>query len=70
VLMETFVDPMYREGSCYKAAGWEYVGMTTGGGLVREGERYKTTPKKIFMKPLVKEFREVLCSKQPAGRVQ
>jgi len=70
VLMETFVDPMYREGSCYKAAGWEYVGMTTGGGLVREGERYKTTPKKIFMKPLVEEFREVLCSKRLAGRVQ
>ena len=36
VLMETFVDPHYA-GSCYKAAGWEYLGMTTGEGLVRQG---------------------------------
>ena len=70
VLMETFVDPLHREGSCYKAAGWEYVGMTTGGGLVREGESYRTTPKKIFMKPLVEEFRNRLCSQQVAARVQ
>ncbi len=40
ILMETFVDPMYCEGSSYKAAGWEHVGMTTGKGLVREGENY------------------------------
>ena len=70
VLMETFVDPMYREGSSYKAAGWEYVGMTTGEGLVRKGQSYRTTPKKIFMKPLVKEFRKVLCSEQLVGGVQ
>jgi len=70
VLMETFVDPMYREGSSYKAAGWEQVGMTTGKGLVREGESYHTSPKKIFMKPLVEEFRRLLCSEQLVGRVQ
>jgi len=70
VLLETFVDPEHREGSSYKAAGWECVGMTTGKGLVREGERYRTTPKKIFMKPLMKEFRTLLCSHQLAGREQ
>lgn len=69
LLMETFVDPRYREGSSYKAAGWKYVGMTTGAGLVREGESYTTTPKKIFMKPLVEEFRRFLCSQQLAGRM-
>ncbi len=70
VLMETFVDPMYRQGSSYKAAGWEQVGMTTGKGLVREGESYHTSPKKIFMKPLEEEFRRLLCSEQLVGRVQ
>lgn len=69
VLMETFVDPVHHEGSSYKAAGWEFVGMSTGGGLVREGESYQTTPKKIFMKPLAREFRTALCSEQLTGRV-
>ena len=64
VLMETFVDPKY-EGSCYKAVGWRYVGMTTGEGLVREGKTYSTTPKRIFMKPLIEDFRSVLCSELP-----
>ncbi|MBA7628816.1 ISNCY family transposase ISAcif1 [subsurface metagenome] len=62
VLIETFVDPQHREGSCYKAAGWQYLGMTTGEGLVREGKIYTTSPKMIFVKPLVKEFQSLLCS--------
>ncbi|MBA7553418.1 IS66 family transposase ISCARN22 [subsurface metagenome] len=69
VLMETFVDPRHREGSCYKAAGWQYIGMTTGKGLVREGGSYNTSPKKIFMKPLLEEFSKLLCSEQLVGRV-
>lgn len=68
VLMESFVDPEYYEGSCYKAGGWEYLGMTTGEGLVRKGRSYTTTPKKIFVKPLVENFRELLCSEELAGR--
>lgn len=70
LLMETFVDPTHREGSSYKAVGWEHVGMTTGEGLVRVGENYHTSPKKIFMKPLVEEFRRLLCFEQLVGRVQ
>jgi len=69
VLMETFVDPLHREGSSYKAAGWQCLGMTSGKGLVREGQSYRTSPKKIFVKPLVAEFRRVLCSEQLVGRV-
>ncbi|MBW1673888.1 MAG: DUF4338 domain-containing protein [Deltaproteobacteria bacterium] len=68
VLMETFVDPRYFEGSSYKASGWEYLGMTTGEGLARKGRSYKTTPKKIFVKPLVKNFRVLLCSDGLVGR--
>ena len=69
VLMETFVDPHYA-GSCYKAAGWECLGMTTGEGLVRQGRTYTTTPKRIFVKPLVDDFRRLLCSEFPAERVE
>ena len=68
VLVETFVDPKYYKGSCYKAANWKYLGMTTGEGLVRKGKTYTTTPKKLFVKPLVKNFRALLCSEQLKGR--
>jgi hypothetical protein len=62
VLMESFVDPARHEGSCYKAAGWRLLGMTTGEGLVRPGKHYTTSPKMIFVKPLCADFRSLLCS--------
>lgn len=70
VLMETFIDPGHFAGSCYKAANWKYLGMTTGEGLVRKGKRYRTSPKMIFVKPLAKDFRFLLCSQQLKGRVE
>ncbi|MBW2164198.1 MAG: DUF4338 domain-containing protein, partial [Deltaproteobacteria bacterium] len=69
VLAETFVDPQYYGGICYKAANWQYLGMTTGEGLVRKGRTYTTTSKKIFVKPLVKDWQFFLCSEQLEGRV-
>lgn len=68
VLLETFVDPEYYRGSCYKAANWEYLGMTTGEGLVRKGKSYSTSPKMVFVKSLAKDFRSLLCSEQLKGR--
>ena len=68
VLMETFVDPKHYVGSCYKASNWQYLGMTTGQGLVREGKSYTTSPKKIFVKPLTKNYRQLLCSDNLVGR--
>jgi len=62
VLLETFVDPQFYNGTCYQAANWTHIGMTTGTGLVRKNKSYKTTPKKIYIRPLVKNFRKVLCS--------
>ena len=70
VLMETFIDPDHFAGSCYKAANWQYLGMTTGKGLVRKGKGYRTSPKMIFVKPLAKDFRFLLCSQQLKGRVE
>jgi hypothetical protein len=62
LLMETFVDPLHFKGVSYRAAGWTYLGKTTGEGLRRPGREYKTTPKMLFVKPLTKDFREQLCS--------
>jgi hypothetical protein len=69
VLLETFVDPQFYHGTCYQASNWEYLGMTTGQGLAREGKTYKTSPKKIYMKPLVKDFHKILCSEYLTGKV-
>lgn len=70
VLLESFVDPAYA-GSSYKGAGWQELGMTSGEGLVRPGESYTTTAKRIFVKPLCDDFRSLLCSEvPPAERLQ
>ena len=68
-LLKTFVGEDYA-GTCYKAAGFQYLGMTTGQGLVRQGESYTTQPRKIFVKPLSRDFRFLLCSEQLKGREQ
>jgi len=68
LLLESFVDPLHFSGTCYRAAGWELLGRTTGEGLVRPGRHYRTSPKLIFVKPLQADFRRLLCSEQLQGR--
>lgn len=67
VLMETFVDPAYYCGTCYRAAGWQEIGMTTGQGLARPGKTYHSSPKRIFAKPLHQDFRRLLCATPSHG---
>lgn len=69
ILLETFVDPKFYRGTCYQASNWEYLGMTTGQGLARKDKIYKTSPKKIYMKPLAKDFHRILCSENLTGKV-
>jgi hypothetical protein len=57
VLMETFVDPQKHRGVCYRAAGWQVVGETTGEGLRLRGHTYRTSRKLILVRPLVRDFR-------------
>jgi hypothetical protein len=66
-LLETFVDPQYFDGTCYRAANFSYLGMTNGMGLVRQGKNYTTSPKKIFVYPLLDNFRKILCSADTIG---
>lgn len=62
LLMESFVDPAHYRGSCYRAAGWQFLGHTSGRGLRRPGKHYRSSPKLIFVKPLQRQFRQLLCS--------
>jgi hypothetical protein len=70
VLAESFVDPQRYEGCSYKAGNWQYLGMTSGRGLPRNGKIYTSSPKKIFVRALASDFRALLCSEQLNGRVQ
>jgi len=70
LLMETFVDPDKYNGTCYKASKWHNIGRTTGCGLVRTGKTYTTSPKLIFTRPLVKNFRKQLCREYLIGRTE
>ena len=69
VLMETFIDPQQYSGTCYRAAGWAELGLTSGEGAIRPGKHYTTSPKSIFVKPLSRNFQTLLCSEQLQGRV-
>lgn len=62
VLMETFVDPAQHRGVCYRAAGWDVLGETTGEGLRLQAHTYRTSRKLILVRPLVRDFRARLLS--------
>ena len=62
LLLETFVDPRHYAGTCYRAAGWELLGETSGRGLARPGQSYRSTPRQVWIKPLSADCRARLCA--------
>jgi hypothetical protein len=60
VLLETFVDPAHYHGTCYKAANWIELGVTTGRGRMDRHLQYLSTPRVIYVYPLVPGWRSVL----------
>jgi len=57
---ETFVDPARYRGTCYRAANWQYLGMTTGRGKDARTREPTRSRKMVFGYPLVADFRERL----------
>jgi len=57
VMVETFVDPGRFAGTCYKAANWIDVGESAG--------RRDGSAKKIFLYPLDRQWRKMLCTEPP-----
>lgn len=61
VLLETFVETPRHRGTCYKAANWTQIGQTVGRGK-KSAVHHQIIPiKDIWMFPLRKDFRAVLC---------
>jgi len=62
LLLETFVDPRYFVGTLYRASNWQYVGDTRGFERCRRGEYRRTaSPKRVFVQPLRRNARTLLC---------
>jgi hypothetical protein len=59
---ETFVDPERYRGTCYRAANWTYLGMTTGRGKDAPTMRPNRSLKQVYGYPLVKDFRRRLSA--------
>jgi len=60
VLVETFVDRARFTGTCYKAAGWQEVGITRGYAKVGPSYQYHGQIKRVFIQILEKHFRRTL----------
>jgi Druantia protein DruA len=56
-LAETFVDPELYRGTCYRAANWTMVGMTTGRGKDSTSKIPNRSLKQVYVYPLAKRFR-------------
>jgi uncharacterized protein DUF4338 len=65
--LETFIDPQRFRGTCYRAANWQVLGMTTGRGKDAPTHRPNRPIKEVLGYPLVKDFRARLCAIAGAG---
>jgi hypothetical protein len=65
LLAETFTDPETHAGTCYRAAGWQAVGLSSGTGK-HYAEVYPgmARPKKLWLKELEPKARAKLCAAQ------
>lgn len=59
--VETFVDPTRYRGTCYRAANWTELGMTTGRGNNAPTHRVTRSLKQVWGYALSKDFRRRLC---------
>ena len=57
---ETFIDPGRFRGTCYRAANWKLLGLTTGRGKDSTSKRPNRSIKEILGYPLTPRFRELL----------
>jgi hypothetical protein len=59
-LLETFIEPARFRGSCYRAANWIYLGLSTGRGKADQTNRPNRSLKQLWVYPLRADFRRQL----------
>jgi hypothetical protein len=60
--LESFVDTARFRGTCYRAAGWLYLGLTTGRGKNDQTGKPNRSLKAVWGYPLEADFRRHLCA--------
>lgn len=68
-LLETFVDPTYHDGACYRAANWVNIGETCGRGRQDRFKRADKGVKAVYMYVLEPQFRTLMGLDREAGDV-
>lgn len=63
-LLETFVDPQRFKGTSYKAANWQFLGITHGSGKQGDGYVFHGNKKEIYAYVLDPKFRTYIGCKQ------
>ena len=64
--LETFTNPATHKGTCYRAAGWHALGLTTGRGKDDQTNKPNRPLKVVWGYGLSADFRRVLCGDSPA----
>jgi hypothetical protein len=59
--LESFVDPTRFQGTCYRAANWQFLGRTTGRGKADHTKKPNRSCKQVLGYPLTRHFRSRLC---------
>lgn len=59
--LETFIDPARSRGTCYRAANWTILGLTSGRGHNATSHKPNHPLKQVLGYPLVKRFRPRLA---------
>jgi hypothetical protein len=60
LLLETFVDPAHFQGTLYKAANWQQLGMTQGYSRLAKVYQANSSPKMIFVYALQRNAQRLL----------
>ena len=68
VLIETFVDPTLFSGTCYRAANWQFLGLTQGRGRLAPDHQSRISKKEIFVYPLQSDWQQ--CLTQTSRKVE
>jgi len=59
--LETFVDTEKFAGTCYKAANWTFLGLTSGRGKYNKTRKQLTSIKAMYGYPLSRNYKKMLC---------
>lgn len=59
--LETFVDTEKFAGTCYRAANWTFLGLTSGRGIKNKSHKRITSIKAMYGYPLVRDYKKRLC---------